>query len=65
MTFSYARALQDAATKTWGGKKENLDAAQKVFLFRAQMNSLASQGKYSANMEQSGMASATASASQN
>lgn len=65
LTFSYARALQDAATKTWNGKKENLKAAQQVFLFRAKMNSLASMGKYSADMEKSGMASATASASQN
>ena len=65
LTFSYARALQDAATKTWNGKKENLKAAQEVFLFRAKMNSLASQGKYSSDMEQPGMASATASASQN
>ncbi len=65
LSFSYARALQDAATKTWTGKKENLAAAQKVFLFRVKMNSLASQGKYSASMEEVGMASASASASQN
>jgi fructose-bisphosphate aldolase class I len=65
LTFSYARALQDAATKTWKGMKENLTAAQKVFLHRAKMNSLASMGKYSADMEQVGMASDTASASQN
>jgi hypothetical protein len=45
--------------------KENLTAAQKVFLHRAKMNSLASMGKYSADMEQVGMASDTASASQN
>lgn len=51
LTFSYARALQDGATKTWQGKKENLDAAQKVFLHRAKMNGLASEGKYSPDME--------------
>ncbi len=51
LTFSYARALQDAATKTWGGKQENMEAAQKVFIHRAKMNSLASQGKYSSDME--------------
>ncbi len=51
ITFSYARALQDGATKAWMGKQENLAAAQKVFLHRAKMNSLASQGKYSADME--------------
>ena len=52
LTFSFARALQDGATKAWQGKKENLEAAQKVFLHRAKMNSLASQGKYSADMEE-------------
>jgi fructose-bisphosphate aldolase class I len=51
LTFSYARALQDAATKTWAGKQENMEKAQKVFMHRAKMNSLASQGKYSPNME--------------
>lgn len=51
VTFSYARALQDAATKTWQGKKENLEAAQKVFMHRAKMNSLASMGEYDPEME--------------
>ncbi len=51
LTFSFARALQDAATKTWQGKKENLEVAQKVFMHRAKMNSLASQGKYVPEME--------------
>ena len=51
VSFSYARALQDGATKIWQGKKENLEAAQKVFLHRAKMNSLASEGKYTAEME--------------
>lgn len=52
LTFSFARALQDAATKTWMGKPENLEAAQKVFLHRAKMNSLASKGEYISDMEQ-------------
>jgi fructose-bisphosphate aldolase, class I len=51
LTFSYARALQDGATKAWQGKKENLQAAQKVFLHRAKMNSLASRGGYDPGME--------------
>ena len=51
VTFSYARALQDSATKTWSGKEENVAAAQKVFLHRAKMNSLASLGKYTPEME--------------
>jgi len=64
LTFSYARALQDAATKTWQGKKENLEAAQKVFLHRAKMNSLASLGKYKPEMEADFAASDTATQSQ-
>lgn len=65
VTFSYARALQDAATKIWAGKQENLAAAQKVFLHRAKMNSLASLGKYSKDLEAGFMASDYASVSQN
>lgn len=52
LTFSFARALQDGATKAWAGKKENVDRAQKIFLHRAKMNSLASLGKYTPDMEQ-------------
>ena len=51
LTFSFARALQDGATKAWGGKAENLNAAQKTFLHRAKMNSLASIGQYSEELE--------------
>ena len=64
LTFSYARALQDAATQTWAGKPENIDAAQKVFLHRVKMNSLASLGQYSSGLEV-GMSAAEASVSQN
>jgi fructose-bisphosphate aldolase class I len=64
LTFSYARALQDAATKTWAGKTENMEAAQKVFIHRAKMNSLASTGKYKSELE-AGMHAAEASVSQN
>ena len=65
LTFSYARALQDAATKTWKGNKENLQVAQNVFLHRVKMNSLASQGKYSSDLEAGFEASDTSSVSQN
>lgn len=51
LTFSFARALQDSATKIWQGKKENIAQAQKIFLHRAKMNSFASVGKYSPEME--------------
>lgn len=35
LTFSYGRALQASALKTWGGKKENLKAAQEEYVKRA------------------------------
>ena len=51
-TFSYGRALQDSALKTWNGKTENLPAARMAFLHRAKMNSLATLGKYEKSLEQ-------------
>jgi fructose-bisphosphate aldolase, class I len=51
MSFSYGRALQNSALKAWNGKSENVPAAQKAFLHRAKMNSLATLGKYSKEME--------------
>ena len=47
LTFSYGRALQAAAIKTWHGRPENVGAAQKAFLHRAHMNALAAKGRYS------------------
>jgi fructose-bisphosphate aldolase class I len=46
LTFSYGRALQQTVLKTWGGKKENVEAAQKALIVRAKANSDASVGKY-------------------
>lgn len=37
LTFSFGRALQASALKTWGGKKENLKAAQEEYIKRAQV----------------------------
>jgi len=51
VSFSYARALQEPALNAWQGKKENIPAAQKAFLKRAKLNSLATMGKYSKDME--------------
>jgi len=51
LTFSYGRALQESALKTWNGKKENIPQAQKTLLRRAKMNSLATKGEYSADIE--------------
>jgi fructose-bisphosphate aldolase class I len=64
LTFSFARALQDAATKAWTGKPENLANAQKVFIHRAKMNSLASLGTYKSEMEADFTASAAPTATQ-
>ena len=51
LSFSYGRALQDTALKTWGGKPENFAAAQKAFYKRAKLNGLAAVGNYTAALE--------------
>ena len=51
LTFSYGRALQAAAITTWAGKTENVAAAQRAFLHRARMNSLASTGAWRRELE--------------
>jgi len=53
LSFSYARALQDPVLKTWKGEKSNWDAAQEALAHRAKLNSAASEGSYSSDMEQS------------
>lgn len=47
LTFSYGRALQAAALKAWAGRAQNASAAQAAFAHRADMNALASQGRWS------------------
>jgi fructose-bisphosphate aldolase class I len=51
MTFSYGRALQAAPQRAWGGKGENIAAAQRAFAHRARMNSLASLGQWEGRLE--------------
>ncbi|KZV53355.1 fructose-bisphosphate aldolase 1, chloroplastic [Dorcoceras hygrometricum] len=51
VSFSYARALQNTCLKTWGGRPENVKAAQEALLVRAKANSLAQLGKYTAEGE--------------
>ena len=51
LTFSYGRALQQLALKTWQGKAENEEAAQAAFSHRALMNRLAASGKWSPDLE--------------
>lgn len=51
VSFSYARALQNTCLKTWGGRPENVQAAQEALLIRAKANSLAQLGKYTGEGE--------------
>ena len=46
LTFSYGRALQDAALATWSGKRENVAAAEQQLHHRVKCNSLATLGTY-------------------
>lgn len=52
LTFSYGRALQAAPQKAWSGKPENVEAAQRAFAHRARMNSLASMGQWTSELEE-------------
>jgi fructose-bisphosphate aldolase class I len=52
LSYSYGRALQQSALKTWGGDASNTEAAQAAFLHRARMNSLAAAGEWRAELEQ-------------
>ena len=51
LSFSYGRALQAPALKAWGGKPENVEAAQRAYYHRAKMNSAARTGAYAPEME--------------
>ena len=51
LTFSYGRALQAAPQKAWGGKSENVAAAQRAFAHRARMNGLAALGEWKQDLE--------------
>ena len=51
LSFSYGRALQDAALKAWRGDATNVSAAQKAYLHRAKCVGAARYGKYTKQME--------------
>ena len=51
LSFSYGRALQDDALKTWKGAPANVAAAQAALHHRAKCNGLAVQGKYTEQAE--------------
>jgi fructose-bisphosphate aldolase class I len=52
LSFSYGRALQDAALSAWGGKPANVGAGQKEFARWSKLNGLATSGSFKAGMEQ-------------
>ena len=51
MTYSYGRALQQSALKFWSKDIKNIKGTQKIFNHRANMCTLAAQGKWSAKLE--------------
>jgi fructose-bisphosphate aldolase class I len=63
LSFSYGRALQDAALATWHGEPENVAAAQRAFHHRARCNGLAALGAYTDAEEKQARSAAVPSAS--
>jgi len=51
LSFSYGRALQQPALKSWLGLKENLPKAQAALSHRALMNRMAAEGKWEESLE--------------
>ena len=51
ITYSYGRALQQSALKTWSKEMNNTKAVHDVFNHRAKMNGLASKGEWSQALE--------------
>ena len=51
LSFSYGRALQQAALKTWAGNDSKLEAAQMAFSHRAIMNMKAAEGQWDKSLE--------------
>ena len=56
LSFSYGRALQAPALKTWKGQAANLRAAQKALYHRSKCNSAACLGRYKPEMEKEALA---------
>merc|ERR1711966_372137 len=51
MSYSYGRALQQSTLKFWSKDIKDTNGTQKVFNHRANMCTLAAQGKWSAELE--------------
>ncbi len=52
-TFSYGRALQQSALKTWAKSMGDISKIQKVFDHRAKMNGASTEAKWNEKLEQS------------
>ncbi len=52
-TFSYGRALQQSALKTWAKSMKDINKIQKVFDHRAKMNGASTEAKWDEKLEQS------------
>ena len=52
-TFSYGRALQQSALKTWAKSMTDIKKVQKVFDHRATMNGASTEAKWNEKLEQS------------
>jgi len=55
LSFSFGRALQDAALRAWQGSSANVAAAQEALRHRAACNGMAVQGRYSDQVERGGL----------
>ncbi len=51
ISFSYGRALQQSALKTWSKNMKDVEKVHKVFNHRAKMNGLSSKAEWSKNLE--------------
>ena len=51
MTYSYGRALQQSALKFWSKNIKDIKNTQKIFDHRANMNTLAAQGKWTEEID--------------
>lgn len=51
LSFSYGRGIQQPALEIWAKNRADFAAAQTVLVHRAHMNGLASEGKYSSELE--------------
>lgn len=51
LTFSFGRALQSGAQRAWAGEAQNVAVAQSAFSHRARMNSLATQGAWTRELD--------------